>query len=427
MSDISLSRPARGPHAGAGPHAAALATDRFTFLLAAVAVFLSPYNVLRHPSIYFTAADAVTLLTFLILMVGRRLPLAPFGRLTPLWYAGFLAIAVGMVIGGIVNQRLLDGADVIAQYAFAMIILPWVLSGRDFAQTQRLLLVWTVSMVIVLLHGIYLMELASDPPRNMVSGSGRLAGLVERENALAALAALAIVATMYLSAERVLSGIMTLLFLAILLFGIVLTASNTGLLALASGGMAFTVLQRSTRHFVIVAVLCVLAVVALHVGGDDILPASFMKRVAGALSSGDLAQAGTFDDRMELAREGWQVSEDHVLIGLGANGFRLTSVLGAPVHNTYILLLVEGGVLSLSGLCVIIGMILLQGAALLLSTRTRNLGAMVVAVAVLFAVVLNAFAHIYGRFWIVPLVLVMALASCEEQPHRRVRGVIRTG
>lgn len=421
MSDISLTRPVRGSHSGV------LATDHLTFLLAAAAVFLSPYNVFRHPSIYFTAADAVTLLTFLILMVGRRLPVAPFGQLTALWYVGFLAIAFGMAVGGLANQRLLDGADVIAQYAFAMIILPWVLGGREFAQAQRLLLVWTISMVIVLLHGIYLMEIASDPPRNMVSGSGRLSGLVERENALAALAALAIVATMYLSAERVISGVVAVLFMGVLLYGIVLTASNTGLIALASGGVAFTVLQRSTRHFVIVAVLCVLVVVALRIGGDEILPTSFMKRVAGALSSGDLAQAGTFDDRMDLAREGWQTSEDHVLIGLGANGFRLTSVHGAPVHNTYVLLLVEGGLISLLGLCVTIGLILLQGAVLLLRPSTRTLGAMVVAVGVLLAMVLNAFAHIYGRFWIVPLVLVMALASHDKHSYRNVRGLIRSG
>jgi len=386
-----------------------MGTDRLAYMLAGCAVFLSPYNVLRPPSVYFTAADGMMLMAFLVLLGSGRLPFEPFGRLTPVWYVGFLAIVGGLVIGGIAHQRLVTGVDIIAQYAFAMVVLPWVLGGRDAEQAKRLLLVWVASIVVVMLHGIYLMDFASDPPDNMVSPSGRLRGVLERETELGAIAALAAVATMYLATERIISFAATLIFSAVLLYGIVLTASNTGLLALASGAVSFTILQRSRRHYVMVGLLIALSCTALVLGGDDLLPQSFRNRVAGALSSGDLMQAGTFDDRMELTREGWLVSADHILIGLGANGFRVTTH-GQPVHNTYVLLLVEGGLLSLVGLSTIIGLMAFRGVTLLLKGETRNLGAMVAAVAVIFGLVLNTFPHIYARFFIVPLVLVTSLA-----------------
>lgn len=414
MSDVSLTR------SGLPTNRGALTADRLTFFMAAVAVFLSPYNILRLPSIYFTAADGMAFLTFAVMLVGGRLPSAPFGRLTAIWYAGFLAIVVGMTVGGIVNQRLLDGADVILQYTFAMVLFPWILGGRDMAQLQRLLLVWVVSMVIVMLHGAYLINFDSTPSIYMVTGSKRLAGVVERENALAALGALASVVTMYLSSERIISALTAVLFLMAISYGIILTASNTGLIALVAGGVVFTVFQRSTRHLVMVAVVGVLAFVAIRFAGDDILPATFMRRVAGAVSSGDVSQAGTFDDRLILAEQGWAVSQETILIGLGANGFRLITD-GPPVHNTYILLLVEGGILSLFGLCTIIAMYVLQGAALLRDRAARNLGAMVFTIGILLALTLNAFAHIYGRFWSAPLVLVMTIASCRVEARRQGR------
>lgn len=402
-------------------------TDRLAFLLTAGAVFLSPYNVLRHPSVYFTAADVAMLLAFLALFIGGRLPVVPFGQLTFVWNAGFLAIVGGMVIGGIASRQLVQSADVLMQYAFAMVVLPWVLCGRSFAQTQRLLLLWVVSMVIVVLHGIYLMEFASDPPPEMVSPSGRLRGVLERETELGALAALAVVLTMHLSAERVISLVTGLLFSSILVYGIILTASNTGILALAGGLLPFTVLHRSARHYAAVSLLCILALVALRIGGEALLSETFMRRVAGALTSGDLDQAGTFSDRLDLTLEGWRAAADHVFIGLGADGFRLISSHGQPVHNTYVLLLVEGGVLSLSGLCTIIGAIAIQGSTLLAMRRTQGLGAVTVAVAVLFAMVLSTFAHIYARFYFVPLVLVLSLAVTGLDFHRRSERLIHRG
>lgn len=400
--------------------------DRLTYLSAAAAVFLSPYNVLRHPSVYFTASDVMTLLTFLVLLKGRRLPSAPFGALTPIWYAGFLAIALGLVIGGIPNRQLVAGSPVIAQYAYSMVILPWVLCRWDLVQTRRLLLVWVVSMIIVMLHGIYLVEFASDTPSDMVAGSGRLEGVLERENALAVLGAIAIVMTMYLSAEQALSHPVTLLFVSVLLYGIVLTASNTGVLAVTAGVIVFSLLQRSSRHYGTMALLCGLVFLAFLVGGDELLPKSFTRRVAGALTSGDLQQAGTFGDRMDLARAGWQASEKHILVGLGADGFR-TTTNGPPVHNTYILMLVEGGIVSLAGLCLVIGTITLRGAVLWSTADTQNLGAMVIAFGLMVAVVLNTTPHVYGRFWFVPIILVLSLAAMGREPRATTRPPLRVG
>lgn len=346
---VSHALPNPGAHARRG-----VQTDRLAFALAAVAVFLSPYNYLRLPFAYITASDLAVLALFFLLFTTRRLPLAPLGQLTPIWFCGYLALVGGMLVGSIANTRMTQSAEVFAQYSFAMVVLPMAISRQDMAEARRLLMVFAVSMVLVMAHGFYLMEFASNPPINFVTPAGRLRGVVERANALSALAAVAVVVTMYLSAERLLPRAMTIAFIAVLLFGILLTASNTGLIAVTAGVTVFTIFQATRRHFVTIALLVALGVGALLIGGESILPASFMKRVAGALSSGDLGQAGTFSDRLDLLLEGWHASREHVLVGMGAEGFREISSHEQPVHNTYVLLLVEGGVMSLAGLCVLL-------------------------------------------------------------------------
>lgn len=397
-----------------------LANDRLTFRLSAAVVFLSPFNVIRTPGIFFTAADLVTLLGFFVLLSGKRLPLAPLGRLTPAWHVAFLALSGGLILGSIVNHRLVAAVPVILQYGFAMIILPWVLGGGTIERARRLLMVWVIGMVVVALHGVYVMEFATNPSVDFVSPSGRLRGLLERETELGAILAMAVVATAYLASQQLLSLGVSLLFTTILLYGIVLTASNTGILALASGLIPFTLLQRSRPYLLFLGVIFAIVLVVPYISKDGFLPQSFTDRVVGALTTGDLEQAGTFSDRVDLTREGWQVSQEHVLIGLGAEGFREVSSYGQPVHNTYVLLLVEGGVLSLAGLCAVLGVLLIRGATLWLDNSTRNLGAFVIATAVLYGVALNAFPHIYARFYFVPLVLVTALASFAHDRRGRI-------
>ncbi|SFG68561.1 hypothetical protein SAMN04488020_103188 [Palleronia marisminoris] len=390
-------------------------------------VFLSPFNVLRLPGVFFTAADILTVAVFLYLLLSLRLSFTPFGRFTPIWYAGTAMLLGGLLIGSIAHYRLVTGGEVIAQYFFALVILPIAIARRSREEARWLLLVFAVSITLVMLHGVYLMNFATNPPPNFVSGSGRLRSVLERSNETAAIGATALLVVLYLGAVRILPGVVAVLFSCVLLYGVTMTASNTGVMAAAAGTAAFTLLQASRRHLVNLCLLVAIACGAFAIKGDSFLSDRFVERVGGALTSVDIERAGTFNDRVDLTRQGWRETGNHLVIGLGAEGFRTISSHRQPVHNTFVLLLVEGGLLSFGGLVTLIGGTFALGISLSVDRRFRTIGALVVAVSLVFAFFMNAFAHVFARFWIVPLVLVLALAVSEIDYRERGVALPRKG
>src|SRR3546814_16804220 len=89
------------------------------------------------------------------------------------------------------------------------------------------------------------------------------------------------------------------------------------------------------------------AVVAvLYMSGYQ-LPTVFQDRVANALETGNLDDAGTFTDRAKLISDAWALSEHTIFAGLGVDRFRVWHPSGQPVHTMYLLLLTEGGVAAL--------------------------------------------------------------------------------
>jgi len=98
------------------------------------------------------------------------------------------------------------------------------------------------------------------------------------------------------------------------------------------------------------------------------------------------------------------------LIGIGPDQYRVQSEMRAPVHNVYLLLWTEGGILSLIGfILILLGAI---GCALtsLFDRINRAFAAAIFANVTMFMFAANALPHVYSRFWVVPIVLPMALA-----------------
>nr|WP_302476977.1 O-antigen ligase family protein [Ruegeria arenilitoris] len=198
--------------------------------------------------------------------------------------------------------------------------------------------------------------------------------------------------------------------MAILVYGLMLTGSNTGFGAATLGTGMILLLAGGVRTIVAAALLAAIFSATVLQFGDLFLPEVFQRRVFGALSSVDIEQAGTFMDRFALMQEAFQLSNETVWLGLGADQYRTFSSYGAPVHNTYLLVLSEGGVLSLLGLSGFFLSALALGIVAYRSPESRMLGALTLVTVILFALLLNAFAHFYARFWHVPLALAMSLS-----------------
>lgn len=386
---------------------------RADLVLIAIAVFLSPMNYFRASFVYVTLGDVFSILALFTLLFGRGVPIRPFGAVTWAWYGCLLLLTAGLVIGSAMNGDLLAGMVVAAQYMFSLIVVPMLLLQRSRAEAILLIKVFVAGMVFVMLHGAWVMEVDPEDFR-FITPSGRLASLVERENAAAALTALAITFSLWLYFTREIELVLLLLVLAPLCYGLLLTGSNTGFFLTGIGVIALVTFSGSAR--IILGTLVFLAglIFVVLTWGELFLPDIFLKRVFGALSSGDMDAAGTFSDRMFLIREAYDLTRRTIFVGMGADQYRTISAHEVPVHNTYLLLLAEGGLMSLIGHVGLIITGIVIGWPNFVSRSNRWLGVLTITIVVMLALVQNGLAHFYARFWAVPWCLALAVSLYTE-------------
>lgn len=394
---------------------------RVEFLCAQGAVLLATYYALRIPGYFITASDILFGLAFFVRLCTGRLT-RPFGEMTWLWVAGVAMLIGGLFVGSLVHGEMLRGTILIGQYCFAFILVPLALLGRPIDQVIRLIecAVWGMTLMCVIGIAVYLTGFSSTGGEQweFVSGNRRLSGFVDNPNGMAILIVLTIPLTWFLLLSRRMHKALAFFCLAVLLTGLILTSSNTGLLGFAVATLIFFAGRRSFKTLLVVA----LAGTALFLSGQNYLPETFNNRVLNAASTGDIQQAGTYAHRHELITEAVAMSDDHIVVGLGADRYRMVSEWGQPVHNTYLLLLVEGGALSLFGLLAIIGAAIVT----VLISPTRLFGGLValttITIAIVFALLLNGMPHIYARGWILPLLLALSPAiTCEVAWGRHFR------
>lgn len=400
------------------PPAAPLETpgERLEFFLVALAVLLSPMNYLRIDAVYFTAADAVMLVAAVVMLANRRFTLTPFGPATPLWLGSTLLVSAGLMLGSMVNGDPVAGAAGVAQYIFSLVLVPLLLMNQPAQRVVQLMGVFVLAMVLVALHGAYYVNFheGSSP---FVSGNGRLRSLVERTNECASLLAMAIVFLLWLRFTRTLSMLAFALALPALCYGLLLTGSNTGLLLTIAGSLALAFLSGSARIGLILLLSGGALLVVTILWGELFLPDVFVRRVLGALQSGDLSEAGTFEGRLLLMREAERIGNDTILIGLGVDEYRTVSAYNNPVHNVYLLLLTEGGLMALLGLGGLLTSSIYIGWLAMNRRESRWGASLTLTVVVMFALCLTGIPHFYARFWAVPWILAMAagLAGLRAQ------------
>lgn len=385
--------------------------------LVALAVALAPMNYLRLEEIYLTLSDVTAMMAFTLMLANRRVPLRFFGSATGLWLASFACLTGGLLLGSLVNGDPITGLLIILQYTYSLILLPLIIAARPREQIILLLKVFVLSVAAIMAHGAYLIHLADSPDPRLVSGAGRLRSMLERENASGAIAAIAATMAIWLFLAGRMRGWALALILPVILYGLLLTGSNSGLMTLLAGIASLVIASRSARLIIAAASAFALSAVAVVFWGEAFLPETFQTRVLPAIMSGDLQQAGTFGDRFLLMQEALGISERTLIIGLGAGQYREVSDFGTPVHNIYLLLLSEGGLTSLLGLAGLFATGIYLGWAAMQDRRSYTDGALTIAVVLIFAVLFNSVTHFYGRFWNVPLILTIALSASTLKLH----------
>lgn len=401
-------------------------------LFLTLGVFFSSYLSWRPSvAIMFTLSDACLLMGLVLLLLRARMPLQPFGVLSPLWYGGFLLMMTALLLSSLfVSGDPTRWAPIAMQYAMAWVVMPFLLMGFSNADTHRLARTFLAGVVAMEVIGIivyFTFTGSFDDARSIlgldfISGSGRLGSFATDANWNGAVISMALPFVLYLGSKGLIRQWQTVAAFAILVFALTLTASFT---AFGASCVAVTLfLLAGGLRIRPGSMLCALALL-LTVGGMGLaafgLPQVFQKRVASAIETGDLSEAGTFQGRLGLIQGAWQRVGSSMALGVGADQDRVVSPLRAPVHNMYLLLWVEGGFFSLLGWL----MMMAAGLSVTLAAfmRDRQRGALALTVLSSFLLFSTASPHMYARLWAVPVLLAIAIAL--HSGEAQLRGLSR--
>lgn len=262
----------------------------------------------------------------------------------------------------------------------ALVFLVTLTTLTNSRETGYVMLAFVAGSVVSVLIGLATGSL--NPAATAVSQTaiqGRFTGGGGDPNVQAA----GFVATMFLivgllSVHRRLAGrIGLLLAFALVTIGFLATQSRGGLLALAAGTIAALVISPRHRR----RILAMVAIGCVTVGAFAVSHPGALQRIT------DLG--GGTSGRNDLWRVGWQVFTGHPLVGVGIGNFQVVEahyVLGAGsisriayltdvpyfVHNTYLQLLAESGIIGLLGFLLVAGACM--RAAWLAAARFDSLG-----------------------------------------------------
>jgi O-Antigen ligase len=385
-----------------------------------LAIFFSVFPALRPAEVFFTFSDMLFCVSAVLLLLLGRLRFAPIGPLTVPWMVAFALMSVGLIVSSLLGNAPERVLVVLGQYAFAYILLAYIIVRTNEAVVDTLIKTFVLGTVCVNAYGLAVYFTGADETFRFVTGSGRLASFMDNPNANANVIALTLPLLLYLWFSRKWNRLYVLGSLAILAYALVATSSVGGLLWSLAGVAVFVALTINWRVVIGIAVCIAVAVPLLDKYGSVVLPETFQARVLEAVQSGSMAQAGTFSFRMGLIHEALDVVDDQLLVGLGVDQYRVKSELGAPVHDAYLLLWAEGGLPALIGWLMLPQIIAITALWVFLRPGGRLIAATTLAVVAVFLLAATGNAHMYGRFWVVPLHLCMALLMVSWARRRRL-------
>ena len=386
-----------------------------------IGVFLAPYANLRFSELFFTFSDFFFCLSLVILLICGRIQRRPLNEATQIWLLAFALMSVGLMVGSFSQSRPDRGLIVIAQYFFSYLFLMLILVRKDPREAYLLAAVFLASIILVDVHGIYTFYQVGYVPgqgKGVVTGGRRLATVLRNPNLAASMNALTMPILLYFWSSHRLKIYFALPLVGIMLLTVVLTSSNSGLFMTMVSLSVFSASILTTRLMLRVTLgVGILVGVLAAFGGTDLLPLAFQKRVLNAFASGNISEAGNFISRTDLIKEAIDViaEERIIVVGIGADQFRERSVQEAPVHNLYLLLWVEGGLLA------VIGWVLFSGVGVLLWFSIRKAGgskaalAVVATVVAVFLTIALFNPHMYARYWTLPVFLCFGLGLAQQK------------
>lgn len=372
------------------------------------AVFFASFGILRLPNILLTLSDILFFSAACLLFSTIRVPRDPFGPATNAFLLFLGLLITGFLVSSVFASVPERALVYIVQFAFAYGVLAYVITAESYETIVSLVKWYLAGLFIGLVIALYWFW-TEPTPNIFVSGAGRLMGMSGGPNGQSALIGLSMPLLLYLWMKERWPVFVLVPVLLTMLYSLLATSSNSGLIAAFAAFFFFFILVLTLKRFVRVAGALAVAAPLFIYYGLDYLPQTFHDRVLSAVTSGNIEQAGTFSIRVDLITEGLDILDDTIFLGIGADQFRVFSVYNLPVHNAYILLWTEGGMISLIAWLGMIMTIVVLGLSAWRNKDSRLEGVTAATTAITLLVVAISVTHLYPRAWTAPLILAQAL------------------
>lgn len=384
--------------------------ERLVQIFLGIGCFLLSWHSLRIGTVNFTLSDFLIFLAFLIVVTRGRLNLHAMSSMTAAWCIGLAMMLGGLLIGSIVNADPLRWANIASQYLFGFLLLPMIFMSEEKERIKKYLVYFLMGVALAQAIAItvsYTMsydQSAAIFGPSFVAGNGRIGGMVSDANLNGAVNGFALVVLANALSNRLIRVPFAILIGVVLLWGLLASASFTAFSAAMIAIVIYMAISNigALMKFGVPLFLFGAAYIAFGLP----LPEAFSERVLGAVLTGNLSEAGTYTHRASLIKEAWEMSGSTLFIGLGVDQYRVESAYGMPVHQFPLILLTEGGLLSLAGL---LALFLILGLLAMKSMQySRYDGAMMLGLLVILVIFSTSIPHMYNRVWIAPMMLAVA-------------------
>jgi len=280
---------------------------------------------------------------------------------------------------------------------FVIIVLPTAInnSSRNNYYIYSYILGLLVSVAIGLLDFNNIISV-----EGFISNKRRLESFFENPNAMAKIIALSLPIFIYLfsSNNKYKYKSFIIISMVIMVWGLISTASYGGIISCLLGVLIYGILSDNKLKTILVYMF--ITTIFLSTALYFKYPDTFIDRVVNNIlyKSGEY---GSMNYKIELFRIAIDWVLANPLVGIGPGGFSVNAGLSTTIHNSYLLLWVEGGILAIVGLVYIfyklIKTILNQ------QNITQNELALAITVIIIFMINAGTNTHLYQRYLYIPL------------------------
>lgn len=361
-------------------------------------VFLCLMPLFKPFSFNISYGDIVYILLFLLILLQKKIKVNIFNdeKISVFYFLSIFLFFFGLTISSLLDGGAESFFTIFAQYFLLLFILPLIFINIPI-DTKRLLKTYIYSITFIVLFGIYVYFFTSTIDYSI---GGRMGSLFKNPNTLAKTIALSIPLILFYH-YRYKSNIV-LLSLLILLIGLMLASSFGGLIsAILSLLLFFIFLGRFIGLLKILIGICISVIIYTTFFN---LPEIFTERIIPIISSGDINEAGSYSNKISLMGDAWKAISENPIIGTGAGKYAEENIHNIVVHNSYLLIWVEGGIFSLLGF---LGILL---SFVILSFRFKNDKIFfATSLSILFVMIFNFLTnvHFYNRYTFIALYCIV--------------------